>query len=385
MLKVTPPNAKVEIDGEEQEMDDSGEMSYYLEKGTHTYTVSAAGYTPHTETVELTEKLTRNIDLESKKATLTLTCATDGVTFYVNGQQKGTDNWTGSLLAATYRVEARKAGHKNRSQTVTLAEKDKQTVAFPALEEITGRLSVDYKPIDSEVWIDGKRAGSSPDVFTVMEGSHSVEIRKDGYIAHKESVNVEESGETPVQGSLTKDYGNKINGHEYVDLGLSVKWATCNVGASKPSDYGNYYAWGETKTKVIYTSYNCATWDMSIDDIKGTSRDVAHIEWGGTWRLPTRDEFQELIDNCDYEWTEQNGVKGGRFTSKKNGKSIFLPAAGWQYETLSGDAGSSGDYWSSTPYESDDQRAYYFGFYGGSHGWRWYYRGIGQSVRPVSE
>ena len=385
VLKVTPHNADVKIDGVGKQLDSNGEGSFYLEEGTHTYSVTATGYAPQTETVELTEKLTRNISLESVMATLTLTCATPGVSFYVNDQQKGTGNWTGKLLADTYRVDARKDGHKSRSQTVTLSERDNQTVSFPALEEITGRLNVDYKPIDSEVWIDGKRAGSSPDVFTVMVGSHSVEIKKDGYVAHKESVNIEENKEAPVlEGTLEK--GNaKINGHEYVDLGLSVKWATCNVGASQPEQYGHYYAWGETKTKAEYTIKNSKTRKTNIGDIKGTSRDVAYVKWGGTWRMPTEAEFQELMDNCDYEWTTLNGVKGGNFTSKKNGKSIFLPAAGWRYGTSLGDAGSSGYYWSSTPYESNTQGAYDLYFDSFSHDWFWGGRYDGQSVRPVSE
>ena len=385
VLRVTPHNADVKIDGMGKQLDSNGEGSFYLPKGTHTYSVTATGYASQTETVVLNEKQTLDIRLESVMATLTLTCATDGVTFYVNGQQKGTGNWTGDMLADTYRVEARKDGHKSRSQTVTLTEKDKQTVAFPALEEITGRLCVDYKPIDSEVWIDGKRAGSSPDVFTVMVGNHSVEIRKDGYIAHKESVNVEKNKDAPMlQGTLEK--GNaKINGHEYVDLGLSVKWATCNVGASKPSEYGDYYAWGETYTKSSYDSNNSETYEKNIDDIKGTSRDVAHAEWGGTWRMPTKDEIGELIDNCDYEWTTLNGVEGGRFTSKKNGNSIFLPAAGDRSGTSLRDAGSYGDYWRSTPDESSTQCACYLSFGSDGCGGGWSDRYLGQTVRPVSE
>ena len=182
-----------------------------------------------------------------------------------------------------------------------------------------------------------------------------------------------------------KPQPNTINGHEYVDLGLSVRWATCNVGASKPEDYGDYYAWGETKTKSSYDFDNCETWGKKIGDIKGTDRDVAHVKWGGTWRMPTWDEIEELIDNCDYEWTTLNGVEGGRFTSKKNGKSIFLPAAGWRYGTSLDYAGSLGDYWSSTPDESNTRDAYYLGFGSDGHDWSWDYRYGGPSVRPVSE
>ena len=177
------------------------------------------------------------------------------------------------------------------------------------------------------------------------------------------------------------------NGHEYVDLGLSVKWATCNVGANTPEEYGNYYAWGETSTKSSYDDDNCKSWERSMSDIRGNSSyDAARANWGSNWRLPTASEFEELIDNCDYQLTTQNGVEGMRFTSKRNGNSIFLPAAGWRYGTSLDDAGGYGIYWSSTPYEGDTQFAYYLFFnLGGSAHTDWNYRYGGLPVRPVVE
>lgn len=176
------------------------------------------------------------------------------------------------------------------------------------------------------------------------------------------------------------------SGHEWVDLGLSVKWATCNVGASTPGDYGNYYAWGETSTKTEYYSSNSASYGKSWSDIGGSSsRDAARANWGGSWRLPTRSEFQELIDNCTWTWTEQNGHKGYKVTSKKNSQSIFLPAAGYRRgDTLYYD-GEYGDYWSSTPNESGDNDAYGLYFNEGSRGVNWSDRNSGRSVRPVLE
>ena len=182
-----------------------------------------------------------------------------------------------------------------------------------------------------------------------------------------------------------KNEDNTINGHEYVDLGLSVKWATCNVGASKPEEYGDYFAWGETETRFYYDKENCETWGKEIDNIGGTDRDVAHVKWGGTWRLPTRDEFKKLLNECTWTWTTLNGVNGYKVTSKKNGKSIFLPAAGWRSGTLSHGAGNNGFYWSSTPVGSNTRSAYNLNFYGGLRDIHWYYRYYRQSVRPVSE
>lgn len=161
------------------------------------------------------------------------------------------------------------------------------------------------------------------------------------------------------------------NGHEYVDLGLSVKWATCNVGAQSPEDYGEFYAWGETRAKTIYTvkgyrfraggeSYHDMKLskydpDEILDELKKTvldmADDVANVKWGGNWRMPTKEEIEELNWNCDWVWTTQNGVKGVKITSKVEGytdRSIFMPAAGYRIDSRHLFAGVSGECWSST-------------------------------------
>ena len=177
-----------------------------------------------------------------------------------------------------------------------------------------------------------------------------------------------------------------INGPEYVDLGLSVKWATCNVGASSPGDYGHYYAWGETTTKSDYTEANSTTDGKQMSNIAGNPTwDVACNKWGSPWRLPTEKEFQELIDNCTWTWITQNGHNGHKVTSKKNGNSIFLPAAGCRFGTSSYNQGAVGDYWSATPDESDAGGAYFLSFNDGRRDVFWDSRHGGNSVRPVCE
>ena len=176
-----------------------------------------------------------------------------------------------------------------------------------------------------------------------------------------------------------------IAGHEYVDLGLSVKWATCNIGASSPEGYGYYYAWGETSTRLSYDEDNCATYEKEIGDIAGTSRDVAHVMWGGSWRMPTEAEFRELLNKCTWTWTTRNGVSGYKVTSNKNGNSIFLPAAGHRLETSRGDAGIWGCYWNSTPSEDDTRGSYILIFNSGYHDTDWGGRYYGRTVRPVAE
>ncbi len=193
------------------------------------------------------------------------------------------------------------------------------------------------------------------------------------------------------------------NYHEYVDLGLSVKWATCNVGAETPEDYGDYFAWGEAKPKSTY-DWNTYKWcqgskttmtkycTKSIYGTYGTvdnktqldlSDDAAHVNWGGSWRMPTHDELRELIENCSWTWTTQNGVKGYKVTSKTNGNSIFLPAAGYRFGSSLYNAGSYGYYWSSSLSTDDPSDAGYVRFSSSIVDWGSSRRYCGPSVRPV--
>ena len=175
--------------------------------------------------------------------------------------------------------------------------------------------------------------------------------------------------------------------HEYVDLGLSVKWATCNVGATTPEGYGDYFAWGETSTKTKYTEDNSKTSGSSMGDISGNSSyDAARANWGGLWRIPTEAEMQELNDRCNWTWTTHNGVKGYKVTGP-NGNSIFLPAAGYRRMSRIHSAGSLGYYWSSTPAKSSVYSAYELSFTRELYSVSDFLsdREEGRSVRPVSE
>ncbi|MBR4988536.1 MAG: DUF1566 domain-containing protein [Bacteroidaceae bacterium] len=173
--------------------------------------------------------------------------------------------------------------------------------------------------------------------------------------------------------------------YEAVDLGLSVKWASCNVGANAPEEYGDYFAWGEISPKSSYYESNSVTYGKEMSDISGNAQyDAARANWGGNWRMPTLAEIKELYRNCSWKWTTQNGVNGYRVTGP-NGNSIFVPAAGYRYGTSPDNEGYCSYYWSSTPYESDSNYAYYLGFDGSNYFWHYSYRHIGQSVRPVLE
>ena len=191
---------------------------------------------------------------------------------------------------------------------------------------------------------------------------------------------------------------------DWVDLGLpsGTLWATCNLGASSPEEYGDYFSWGETEPKESYSWSNykwcngtgdvmtkyCLSSEYGQVDNKESielSDDAARASWGGDWRIPTETELEELRVKCTWEWTTQNGYNGYKVTSKKNGQSIFLPAAGWRYDAYESRVGSDGYYWSSTPDEISADNACDLYFSEGYHFVDWDYRFDGRSVRPVLE
>jgi len=174
-----------------------------------------------------------------------------------------------------------------------------------------------------------------------------------------------------------------------IDLGLpsGTKWACCNVGASAPEQYGNYYAWGETQPKEVY-SWDTYQYGSSLDnvvyigsDIAGTAYDAATANWGAPWRMPSLAQCHELEDDCTSTWTTQNGIDGQKFTGP-NGGTIFLPHAGYCLFSEQHEVGLSGRYWLSTLYGSFPEDALYLlnsGRVTPTNTQRY----IGLSVRPV--
>lgn len=175
-----------------------------------------------------------------------------------------------------------------------------------------------------------------------------------------------------------------------VDLGLSVKWASYNLGSTKPEAYGNYYIWGETTTS-IYNEWYYVDYDVlkskGVINNRGnlTSRyDAATANWGEGWRMPTLDEIQELKNRCRWDWTSMNGVKGYKVIGP-SGKSIFLPAAGYRrFDSELCGVGILGNYWSSTVYHNNCDVSI-LAFDSDFCDWYHYYRGLGRSIRPVLE
>ena len=202
--------------------------------------------------------------------------------------------------------------------------------------------------------------------------------------------------------STTNDVIVKGGGYEYVDLGLSVKWAKCNIGAATETEYGNYFMWGSTTPNTPdectwanapfnggNTSYNADAFNKVKDTVcpngvLAKEYDAAAQIMGGDWRMPTKDECQELYKNTTQSWVTINGVNGRKFTHKTDtSKYIFIPAAGYCGDGSVGGVGLNGNVWSSSLYTSGPDNAWYLNFYSGSCGMSYYNRYRGRSVRGV--
>ena len=203
-MTVEPKNSTVYVDKVQCEVLD-GEVSVYLPMGPHTYSVSAPGYATQEGSVNLTDNTpTQEVRLVSTRATLRVECPTTGAQVFIGGQQKGTAPWSGPLYAGNYKVEVRLDGYHPQQQSVTLSEKENRTLTFPSLQQMLGSLNVNYRPLGSEVLVDGKQVGTSPNVFRdIAVGSRSVEIRKQGYETKTQTVTIKENEQASLTGTLT--------------------------------------------------------------------------------------------------------------------------------------------------------------------------------------
>ena len=389
-----------------------------LDSGTYSILIQKDKYKDYTATITIDEGKTTmlNPTLEANFVQLTLTTSAQS-DMYINGQKLGTGRWTGTLELGEHSVETRQASHQSAYTTLRVTSQCAgQTFALNNPIPIYGSMTLTSTPSDAVVYVDGKKVGTSPMIVNeLLVGTHRIRLEKDGYDNLEKTVQIAENQESVLDFTLIKTIASAhiaevpiasamlqsgSVGYDYVDLGLSVKWATCNIGASKPEDYGDYFTWGETQPKSIYnwgtykwcrgtketqTKYNNQSSYGTLDNKTQLdySDDAACTNWGGSWRMPTKAEQDELREQCTWTWTTQNGVKGYKVTSKKNGNSIFLPAAGFRYNSLLNNAGSNGYYWSNSLDTDSPDRAYYLNFYSSFVGRYYRNRLYGHSVRPV--
>ena len=270
-LSVEPKNATVLVDNMAQVLD-NGSVVVSLPQGTHRYQVSAPGYATEEGTVELKdEKKNLEIKLKSLLATLRVECATNGAQVFVNGQSKGTAPWSGTYPAGNYKVEARLDGYRTNTQNITLKDSEQRTLQIPALDMIMGILDVKVTPVNAEIFVDGKKVGTTPDVFrNIQIGNHRVEIRKDGFEPLTQTVTINENQQTPLSGALKEkpssqvlfelgeDYYNGRNGKKknYNKAVEYYRQAAEEGHATAQCNLGNCYYNGEGVAKDYKQAVN---------------------------------------------------------------------------------------------------------------------------------
>ena len=265
---------------------------------------------------------------------------------------------------------------------------------------------VDEDDTEVKIEVEGLLEGSQKIEIPVSKRVYSQEEAKESIKKGMDEILKILPGENTSLQNITNNL-NPVS--ELSDLGLSVKWATCNLGTSAPQYFGSFVSWGSTwsetpefdwtfyphtVSKTWITKY-CTDPDMGYSPTKGekgfadnkttleAKDDVATVRLGSPWRMPTQAEFQELVDKCKWTWTILKGTAGYKVVSKKNGKSIFLPAAGYHLEIDHCDVFESGAYWTSSLSKRNNLEA--FALYFSKDGYRVFpcERFVGYYIRPV--
>ena len=274
--------------------------------------------------------------------------------------------------------------HITTSTAVSVTTNSFQTRSSVSLNEnvkslsVTPEVGVCYSDKNPQpTYVDGKQssdANMEDNIFTVEGLVSGTLYYYRTYVKLLDEVYYDQNVYT-VTTRGAKPQGKIIGGHKFVDLGLpsGLLWAECNVGASSPWEDGDYYAWGEIQTKSDY-SWDTYKWGNSptkynSSDGKTTleaSDDVATVKWGKECRMPSRAEFQELYNKCDWTWKSNYNGTSGYLVKGPNNQTIFLPASGYRFDGDLYGHGSAGDYWSSSLLTSCTDYVYYLYFYFGS-------------------
>ncbi len=370
VMSVKPANATVTIDGNELEAQSTGEYMKTFGYGSHSYTVSSAGYMKKSGTfnIERSKKTELSVSLESAFATLTVNCPTAGVSIYVDNKSVGASPWTGSLQSGMYTIEAKKEGYRSVQKSVTLAEQQKLTVSLDALTPLLGNLDIAYRPIGSDIYLDGKKIGTTPSMYNdILVGNHTIEIKKSGYTSETKTVTISEGQTASLQGSLkeiasatTANQNSSSlsgNGETFTVNGVSftmipVAGGTFTMGATAEQGSDAYndekpahsvtlrsYMIGETEvTQALWQ----AVMGSNPSKFKGSNRPVEQVSWndcqtfidklnsltGKRFRLPTEAEWE-------YAARGGNKSKGYKYSGSNNIDDVAV------YTKNSYDKGSS--------------------------------------------
>ena len=451
-FRVNPPTAKAMISVRSDRpdaideplgiVDENGAVARALPFGTYTYHILAQDYYPSEGMFTLNNRNENHVEqvtLRGNFGTVTLTVDSDA-DIYVDGERKGRRSWTGILRGGSHQVECRQQSHRPAQQSITVAEGETANITLPQPTPITGTLSITSRPLGATIKIDSRDYGQTPrNITDLIVGHHKVELSATGRKGGSKEFDIQENqttiidlaleemvipvappptprNATPSTPSASLDSLGlcpDANHPHMIDMGTGVKFACCNVGAHSPIEYGDYFAWGETKVKNTYNwrkyKYSRGRADKLTkycNNREGTadnktqlelSDDAARANWGGTWRMPTIDELSQLNSSCTWTWTRIGGVNGYKVTAS-NGNTLFFPAAGFRSEKSRFDTGSDGRYWSSSLGNSYTGWAheYYFSSNARTLNFNMFFsksnhtmfnaeRDIGQSVRAVTD
>ena len=332
-LTVTPKNAVVTIDGNPQTVSTDGEYSAMLPYGSHTYKVEAGGYISKSGsfTISSSDMTPINVSLVSAMATVSVTCPTPAVSLYVDKKSVGMAPWTGSLKEGMHLIEAKKDGYRSQQRTINLSQQQRLDVAFAELVVIQGNLSVNYKPFDADVYIDGKKVGQSPRVFNgIMVGNHKVEIKKDGYGTDSKTVSILEGQTASLSGVLTTHTSSSVasgfssSGNTItirVKKGISIDMVRVEAGTftmgATPEMKDPYEDEKPTHRVTLTNDYYMGKYEVTQalwqtvmgnnpSNFKGDNLPVEKVSWddcqefisklnritGKTFRLPTEAEWE---------------------------------------------------------------------------------------------
>ncbi|MBQ0023425.1 MAG: SEL1-like repeat protein, partial [Prevotellaceae bacterium] len=305
VMTVKPVDAMVTIDDKQLMAEPTGEYMKMYGYGTHSYTISAAGYMKKmgTFSIERSKRTELNVVLESAFATLSVTCPTAGAAIYVDNKYVGTSPWTGSLQDGMYLIEAKKDGHRSVQKSVSLSEQQKLNVSLDALTPIVGNLNIAYRPLGADIYIDGQHKGSSPSVFSdILIGTHTVEIKKDGYASETKTITLKEGETANVEGTLNaalnldEQYDKAVKFHKNKDYTQAVSifkvlaerghakaqnylGFCCKKGQGVSQDYSKAVEW---YTKSANQGYAIAQNNLGVcyDNGQGVSQDYSKaVEW----------------------------------------------------------------------------------------------------------
>ena len=443
VFQFTPQNAVVRLDGQLLSTTDGTAMKN-MPFGTYDYMVEAPDYQSESGKVTVNDPRNKhvvNVRLKPNFSQVTLTVDRQAE-IWVNGEKRGNGSWTGNLGAGVYLLEARLANHRTTSREVTIAVTDQpQTIRLDAPTPILGEASIVSTPAMADVAVDGKKVGQTPLVLSdLLVGQHTVKITKSGYADYEASLTVSEGQTADLSATLKKQETAAVPAisqkgtHAYVDLGLpsGTLWATMNIGASSPKDYGDYFAWGETsgynsgKTDFSWSTYNWCNGSkttltkynnnesygkvdntLSIDE----TDDVTAVKWGGNWHMPSASDFQELIDECVIEWTRSYNNTGypgiivfkckdesdkGRAIEERDSLKltsrysllephIFIPSAGYASDSSIVMSAVDNGYWTSDIDEDEPYKAKVLQFRYADINITADYRSKGYTIRPVTK